>query len=169
MHSIVTTEAQVQFLLRHIWPQTFLFGAELVILPISTAAGQHEPLWQMSPYPTVPCCKTCYCCGTLLLAEIQLVSAFRLVRWRQYFNSVKLYNVRVKCLKMAAPMSGHDRSRKEPSDSEDDPVENLISKTGCAKYHYAVQVNWQCDEETKQVSQLAEHIIKLLRHNWHLI
>ncbi|XP_040005748.1 cytochrome c oxidase assembly factor 4 homolog, mitochondrial [Xiphias gladius] len=36
---------------------------------------------------------------------------------------------------MASP-SPHDRSRK---DDEDDPVERMISRTGCAEQHYAVQ------------------------------
>lgn len=36
---------------------------------------------------------------------------------------------------MASP-SPHDRSRK---DDEDDPVERMISRTGCADLHYAVQ------------------------------
>ncbi|XP_077869185.1 uncharacterized protein LOC102809848 [Saccoglossus kowalevskii] len=37
---------------------------------------------------------------------------------------------------------GHGRSRKAPhadDDEEEDPVETLLDKTGCAKYHYAVQ------------------------------
>ncbi|XP_010742270.1 cytochrome c oxidase assembly factor 4 homolog, mitochondrial [Larimichthys crocea] len=38
---------------------------------------------------------------------------------------------------MASP-SPHDRSRKEDVD-EDDPVEQMISRTGCAELHYAVQ------------------------------
>ncbi|XP_029304822.1 cytochrome c oxidase assembly factor 4 homolog, mitochondrial-like isoform X1 [Cottoperca gobio] len=37
---------------------------------------------------------------------------------------------------MASP-SPHDRSRKD--DDEDDPVEQMISRTGCAELHYAVQ------------------------------
>ncbi|XP_063058527.1 cytochrome c oxidase assembly factor 4 homolog, mitochondrial [Engraulis encrasicolus] len=36
---------------------------------------------------------------------------------------------------MASP-SPHDRSRSE---DEDDPVDKMISKTGCAELHYAVQ------------------------------
>ncbi|XP_026225638.1 cytochrome c oxidase assembly factor 4 homolog, mitochondrial [Anabas testudineus] len=36
---------------------------------------------------------------------------------------------------MASP-SPHDRSRK---DDENDPVEQMISRTGCAELHYAVQ------------------------------
>uniref|UniRef100_A0A3P9L0V0 Cytochrome c oxidase assembly factor 4 homolog n=1 Tax=Oryzias latipes TaxID=8090 RepID=A0A3P9L0V0_ORYLA len=36
---------------------------------------------------------------------------------------------------MASP-STHDRSRKE---DEDDPVEQMISRTGCTQLHYAVQ------------------------------
>ncbi|XP_015235561.1 PREDICTED: cytochrome c oxidase assembly factor 4 homolog, mitochondrial [Cyprinodon variegatus] len=32
--------------------------------------------------------------------------------------------------------SPHDRSRK---DDEDDPIEQMISRTGCAELHYAVQ------------------------------
>ncbi|XP_030010314.1 cytochrome c oxidase assembly factor 4 homolog, mitochondrial [Sphaeramia orbicularis] len=36
---------------------------------------------------------------------------------------------------MSAP-SPHDRSR---TDDEDDPVERMISRTGCAELHYAVQ------------------------------
>uniref|UniRef100_A0A3B4HDI9 Cytochrome c oxidase assembly factor 4 homolog, mitochondrial n=1 Tax=Pundamilia nyererei TaxID=303518 RepID=A0A3B4HDI9_9CICH len=35
--------------------------------------------------------------------------------------------------RMASP---HDRSRK---DDEDDPVEQMISRTGCAELHYAIQ------------------------------
>ncbi|KAI3373195.1 hypothetical protein L3Q82_006511 [Scortum barcoo] len=37
---------------------------------------------------------------------------------------------------MASP-SPHDRSRKD--EDEDDPVEQMISRTGCAEQHYAVQ------------------------------
>ncbi|XP_070700074.1 cytochrome c oxidase assembly factor 4 homolog, mitochondrial [Pempheris klunzingeri] len=37
---------------------------------------------------------------------------------------------------MASP-SPHDRSRKD--EDEDDPVERMISRTGCAELHYAVQ------------------------------
>ncbi|XP_015197881.1 cytochrome c oxidase assembly factor 4 homolog, mitochondrial isoform X2 [Lepisosteus oculatus] len=36
---------------------------------------------------------------------------------------------------MASP-SPHNRSRSE---DEDDPVDRMISKTGCAELHYAVQ------------------------------
>ncbi|CAM9151738.1 unnamed protein product [Lampetra planeri] len=36
---------------------------------------------------------------------------------------------------MASP-SPHDRTRK---DDEDDPLERMISRTGCAHLHYAVQ------------------------------
>lgn len=35
---------------------------------------------------------------------------------------------------MASP-SPHDRSRKD----EDDPVDRMITRTGCAELHYAVQ------------------------------
>lgn len=38
---------------------------------------------------------------------------------------------------MASP-SPHDRSRKD-DDDEDDPVDQMISRTGCAELHYAVQ------------------------------
>ncbi|CAN9501143.1 unnamed protein product [Ophioblennius macclurei] len=38
---------------------------------------------------------------------------------------------------MAAAASPHDRSRKE--EDEDDPVERMISRTGCAELHYGVQ------------------------------
>lgn len=38
--------------------------------------------------------------------------------------------------RMASP-SPHDRSRKD--DDEDDPVDRMISRTGCAELHYAVQ------------------------------
>ena len=41
---------------------------------------------------------------------------------------------------MAAPM-GHDRTRKEKQeDEEEDPVETMLKKTGCIEKHYAVQV-----------------------------
>ncbi|KAI9548326.1 hypothetical protein NQZ68_010546 [Dissostichus eleginoides] len=36
--------------------------------------------------------------------------------------------------RMASP---HDRSRKD--EDEDDPVDRMISRTGCAEQHYAVQ------------------------------
>lgn len=39
--------------------------------------------------------------------------------------------------RMASP-SPHDRSRKDDQD-EDDPVDQMISRTGCAELHYAVQ------------------------------
>ncbi|AWO99823.1 putative cytochrome c oxidase assembly factor 4 -like mitochondrial-like [Scophthalmus maximus] len=35
-----------------------------------------------------------------------------------------------------ASLTPHDRSRK---DDEDDPVEQMISRTGCAELHYTVQ------------------------------
>ncbi|KAM6985760.1 cytochrome c oxidase assembly factor 4 homolog, mitochondrial [Aplochiton taeniatus] len=35
-----------------------------------------------------------------------------------------------------ASASPHDRSR---SDDEDDPVDSMISRTGCGELHYAVQ------------------------------
>ncbi|XP_068187642.1 cytochrome c oxidase assembly factor 4 homolog, mitochondrial isoform X1 [Antennarius striatus] len=40
--------------------------------------------------------------------------------------------------KMTSP-SPHDRSRKQDNDDEDDPVDRMISRTGCAELHYAVQ------------------------------
>ncbi|XP_068601043.1 cytochrome c oxidase assembly factor 4 homolog, mitochondrial [Brachionichthys hirsutus] len=39
---------------------------------------------------------------------------------------------------MTSP-SPHDRSRKQDDDDEDDPVDRMISHTGCAELHYAVQ------------------------------
>lgn len=36
-----------------------------------------------------------------------------------------------------ASSSPHDRSRKD--EEEDDPVDRMISRTGCAELHYAVQ------------------------------
>ncbi|KAK7104817.1 hypothetical protein V1264_019475 [Littorina saxatilis] len=39
---------------------------------------------------------------------------------------------------MAAGMK-HDRSRKPQYEEEEDPVENMIKKTGCIQLHYAVQ------------------------------
>ncbi len=35
---------------------------------------------------------------------------------------------------------GHDRSRKEVDDEEEDPVENMMKKTGCLEKHWTVQV-----------------------------
>ncbi|XP_046545298.1 cytochrome c oxidase assembly factor 4 homolog, mitochondrial-like [Haliotis rubra] len=47
---------------------------------------------------------------------------------------------------MAAP-TGHDRSRRpSEEEEEDDPVETMLKKTGCAELHYAVQ---ECMAETK--------------------
>lgn len=49
-----------------------------------------------------------------------------------------MFNVCLACTqinKMSSP-SPHDRSRSE---DEDDPVDKMISKTGCADLHYAVQ------------------------------
>uniref|UniRef100_A0A3Q2WM41 Cytochrome c oxidase assembly factor 4 homolog n=2 Tax=Haplochromini TaxID=319058 RepID=A0A3Q2WM41_HAPBU len=46
--------------------------------------------------------------------------------------SLKCYPLQRPC-RMASP---HDRSRK---DDEDDPVEQMISRTGCAELHYAIQ------------------------------
>ena len=37
-------------------------------------------------------------------------------------------------------MAAHDRSRKVLEDDEEDPVENMIKKTGCLELHYKVQV-----------------------------
>ena len=42
---------------------------------------------------------------------------------------------------MAAEMK-HDRSRRPQSEDEEDPVENMIKKTGCIELHYAVQVQY---------------------------
>ena len=39
---------------------------------------------------------------------------------------------------MAQP-KGHDRSRPEVVD-EEDPLEKMLTKTGCIELHYAVQV-----------------------------
>ncbi|XP_077197317.1 cytochrome c oxidase assembly factor 4 homolog, mitochondrial [Paroedura picta] len=35
--------------------------------------------------------------------------------------------------------SGHDRSRKPSEEEEEDPFDQMISRTGCAAFHYAVQ------------------------------
>lgn len=42
---------------------------------------------------------------------------------------------------MSAPM-GHDRSRPKPKedDEEEDPVDKMLTKTGCKELHYLVQV-----------------------------
>ncbi|KAL4608536.1 hypothetical protein GN956_G24721 [Arapaima gigas] len=39
---------------------------------------------------------------------------------------------------MAAPPSPHNRNRPRDED-EDDPVDRMVSRTGCAEQHYAVQ------------------------------
>ncbi|XP_076100609.1 uncharacterized protein LOC143069723 [Mytilus galloprovincialis] len=41
---------------------------------------------------------------------------------------------------MSAPM-GHDRSRPKPKedDEEEDPVDKMLTKTGCKELHYLVQ------------------------------
>ena len=53
------------------------------------------------------------------------------IRNSMFFNCCKR-------LKMAKP-NPHDRSRPEVVD-EEDPVEQMLMKTGCIELHYAVQV-----------------------------
>ncbi len=36
--------------------------------------------------------------------------------------------------------AGHDWSSKPKAEEEDDPVENMIKKTGCIELHYKIQV-----------------------------
>lgn len=33
------------------------------------------------------------------------------------------------------------KPRERPADDEDDPVENMLKKSGCLELHYKVQVN----------------------------
>merc|ERR1712150_170591 len=40
----------------------------------------------------------------------------------------------------------HDRTRKQPVDEEEDPVEKMIKKSGCLELHWSVQ---ECMAETK--------------------
>ncbi|XP_073404656.1 cytochrome c oxidase assembly factor 4 homolog, mitochondrial [Dendrobates tinctorius] len=41
---------------------------------------------------------------------------------------------------MAVPTSQpHDRSRKQQDKEEEDPVDQMIARTGCTAFHYAVQ------------------------------
>ncbi|XP_010899568.1 cytochrome c oxidase assembly factor 4 homolog, mitochondrial [Esox lucius] len=39
---------------------------------------------------------------------------------------------------MSTP-SPHDRSQRPGADQEEDPVDQMISRTGCGELHYAVQ------------------------------
>ncbi|KAK7505539.1 hypothetical protein BaRGS_00003284 [Batillaria attramentaria] len=67
---------------------------------------------------------------------------------------------------MAAGMK-HDRTRKPASESEEDPVENMISKTGCLQLHYAVQEcmaehqDWRkCQNQVVQFKQCMDESLK---------
>ncbi|XP_076024430.1 cytochrome c oxidase assembly factor 4 homolog, mitochondrial [Genypterus blacodes] len=53
---------------------------------------------------------------------------------------------------MASP-SPHDRSRR--TEEEDDPVERMISQTGCAELHYAVQ---ECMAERQDWRLCQSHV-----------
>lgn len=39
----------------------------------------------------------------------------------------------------SAKPSGHNWSRKSKAEEEEDPLDQMISRTGCAALHYAVQ------------------------------
>ncbi|XP_054830808.1 cytochrome c oxidase assembly factor 4 homolog, mitochondrial [Eublepharis macularius] len=39
----------------------------------------------------------------------------------------------------SARPSGHDWNRKPNTEEEEDPLDQMISRTGCAAFHYAVQ------------------------------
>ncbi|XP_034539542.1 cytochrome c oxidase assembly factor 4 homolog, mitochondrial isoform X1 [Notolabrus celidotus] len=60
---------------------------------------------------------------------MKLIEAFRVQNTRLLLSTPTL-------TRMSSP-SPHDRSRKE--EDEDDPVDRMISRTGCADLHYAVQ------------------------------
>ncbi|KAK6183295.1 hypothetical protein SNE40_010801 [Patella caerulea] len=67
---------------------------------------------------------------------------------------------------MAAPMA-HDRTRRPDENEEEDPVETLINKTGCAKLHYAVQdcmaehQDWRkCQKEVTEFRTCVEKNMK---------
>ena len=59
-------------------------------------------------------------------------------------------------------MSGdpHNRTKhleKSNDDEEEDPVEKMLDKAGCAKEHYAVQ---ECMAETKDWRKCQDHVKK---------
>lgn len=81
--------------------------------------------------------------GKSVLKELQYVLWLSLkLYYHLFINNVVCHPLQthwvstVHLNRMASP-SPHDRSRKE--DDEDDPVERMISRTGCAELHYAVQ------------------------------
>ncbi|XP_053167217.1 cytochrome c oxidase assembly factor 4 homolog, mitochondrial [Hemicordylus capensis] len=39
----------------------------------------------------------------------------------------------------SANSSGHNWSQKSKTEEEEDPLDQMISRTGCAAFHYAVQ------------------------------
>ncbi|XP_041353660.1 cytochrome c oxidase assembly factor 4 homolog, mitochondrial-like [Gigantopelta aegis] len=48
---------------------------------------------------------------------------------------------------MATPGLGHDRTRRpKEEDDDEDPVDSMINRTGCAELHWAVQ---ECMAEKK--------------------
>ncbi|XP_043920063.1 cytochrome c oxidase assembly factor 4 homolog, mitochondrial [Protopterus annectens] len=49
----------------------------------------------------------------------------------------------------------HNRSRKPTEDDEDDPVDQMISRTGCASLHYAVQ---ECMAEHQDWRKCQQHV-----------
>ncbi|XP_067888870.1 cytochrome c oxidase assembly factor 4 homolog, mitochondrial [Heterodontus francisci] len=51
-----------------------------------------------------------------------------------------IFQGKVGISKMSAPASqGHNWSRKSEEKDEEDPVDQMISRTGCASFHHAVQ------------------------------
>ncbi|XP_054610326.1 cytochrome c oxidase assembly factor 4 homolog, mitochondrial [Dunckerocampus dactyliophorus] len=55
---------------------------------------------------------------------------------------------------MTSP-SPHNRSRRSDDKDEDDPVELMISRTGCAELHYAVQ---ECMAERQDWRACQTHV-----------
>ncbi|KAI1903437.1 hypothetical protein AGOR_G00027190 [Albula goreensis] len=63
----------------------------------------------------------------------------KVVKWTAQRDDIYVSNRKVRTAnraQMASYPTPHDRTRSE---DEDDPVDQMISKTGCAKLHYEVQ------------------------------
>ena len=48
--------------------------------------------------------------------------------------------------------SMHDWNKKPTADDEEDPVENMIKKTGCIEHHYKVLVRIVCFSKIVKVT-----------------
>ncbi|KAM8834595.1 cytochrome c oxidase assembly factor 4 homolog, mitochondrial [Synchiropus picturatus] len=52
-------------------------------------------------------------------------------------------------------MASHDRSSRSSSEEQDDPLDRMISRTGCAQLHYALQ---ECMAEQQDWRLCQSHV-----------